>query len=303
MNATIPAEVKKIVTFIFPADGQGNLLRDPKTNNPTPYGTGFFVAVKNDFGQGMYGYLVTAKHVLKDYHGNDATKVYLKLNKLHGNAEFIALDLNQSGHRMVFTHSDPSVDVAVIPASPSEAIFDFKVIPEYMLTTKAVFDEFNMTEGSDVFIVGLLTTYYGERKNNPIFRFGHVAMFPDGPIDWVDYRGQSEQRAQLYLIETQSYAGNSGSPVFFSLGADSSPKGGFVLSSPVIKLSGIIRSVFNDPAFDFLQTPTVSTSVALPNIGIAAVTPSYLLDEILFSNELRKFRDDHPITRLPGAAG
>src|SRR4029077_6818935 len=44
-------EIKKIVTFIFPPDDHGNLRRDLK-NNPIPYGTGFFVAVKNDTGKG-----------------------------------------------------------------------------------------------------------------------------------------------------------------------------------------------------------------------------------------------------------
>jgi hypothetical protein len=203
------------VTFILPADAQGNLLRDQKTNDPIPYGTGFFVGVKNDTGTVIYGYLVTAKHVLKDGHGNDFSRVYLRLSKLAGDAEFIPLDLAQSGQRTVFTHPDPSVDIAVVPALPPADIFDSKAIPDDMLSTKATFDEFNIAEGSDVFFVGLFTTYYGEHKNNPIVRFGHVAMFPDDPIAWIDYEGQPEQHAQLYLVETLSYGGNSGSPVFF----------------------------------------------------------------------------------------
>ena len=126
-------------------------------------------------------------------------------------------------------------------------------------------------------------------------------MFPDDPIEWRDYQGQPEQHAQLYLIETQSYGGNSGSPVFFSLGADRSPKSGFILGSPVIKLAGVMRGRFNDtsPVLGFIQNPTASTPVTLPSIGIAAVTPSYFLHEILFSDELKKFRADHPIAPPP----
>src|SRR5437868_5800746 len=67
-------EITKVVTFIFPPDDRGNLRRDPR-NNPIAYGTGFFVAVKNDAGkgpgEGSFAYLVTAKHVLKDEHGSD----------------------------------------------------------------------------------------------------------------------------------------------------------------------------------------------------------------------------------------
>jgi hypothetical protein len=121
-------------------------------------------------------------------------------------------------------------------------------------------------------------------------------------IGWVDYPGQTEQHARLYLIETQSHGCNSGSPVFVSLGADRSPKGGFILGSPVIKLAGIMRGIVSDTtnlAGGALQKQTMSVPVALSGIGIAAVTPSYFLDEILFSDELRKLRDDHPITTRP----
>jgi hypothetical protein len=253
--------------------------------------------VKSDDGKGVYGYLVTAKHVLKDSQGNDFNRVYVRLNKKGGDAEFVALDLIQNGQRAVYTHTDPSVDIAVVPAFPSDAVFDFKIISEDMLSTKATFDEFNIAEGSDVFFVGLFTTYYGEHKNNPIVRFGRVAMFPDDPLTWIDYQGQSEQHARLYLIETQSYGGNSGSPVFFSLGADRSPKQDYLLGSSLSMLAGVMRGRFNDtnPPIGFLQTPTASTPIALPNIGIAAVTPSYFLHDILFSNELKKFRAEHPL--------
>jgi hypothetical protein len=71
-----------------------------------------------------------------------------------------------------------------------------------------------------------------------------MAMFPDEPVPWIDYEGQPQQQAQLYLIEIQSYGGNSGSPVFFSLGASEqrAPAGALLLNaSPLLKLAGIMR--------------------------------------------------------------
>jgi hypothetical protein len=194
-------EIKKIVTFIFPPDDHGNLRRDPK-NNPIPYGTGFFVAVKNDTGkgpgEGSFAYLVTAKHVLKDEHGSDFDRVFLRLDTLKGEADFIPLDLIQNGQRVVFTHPDPTVDIAVVPALPSQTLFSFKVMSEDLLSTKETFTQYNIGEGSDVFFVGLFTTYYGEHTNVPIFRFGRMAMFPDEPVPWIDYQGQPQQQARLY---------------------------------------------------------------------------------------------------------
>jgi hypothetical protein len=301
---TIPAEIKKVVTFIFPADEQGNLQRDQKTNSPIPYGTGFFVGVKTNEGKAIYGYLVTAKHVLKDIHGNDFGRIFLRLNTLKGDAAFVGLDLIQNGQKIVYTHSDPSVDIAVVPVLPSETLFDFKAIPDDMLSTKATFNDYNIAEGSDLFFVGLFTTYYGEQQNVPIVRFGRVAMFPDEPVPWINYEGQPEQQAQLYLIEIQSYGGNSGFPVFCSLGASAqhAPAGAVLLNAPpLLRLAGIMRGRFNDlEPVRLVQSPTASIPVTTPNIGIAAVTPSYFLHDILFSDELKKIRADHPTTEPEG---
>jgi hypothetical protein len=284
----IPANYKKAVTFIFLADSQGQLKRD-NNGHPIAWGTGFFVSVPSDDAKGVYGYLVTAKHVLRDEKGNDFDRVYIRLNKKQGDAEFVPLDLVANGKRSVYIHPEQSVDISVVPAWPKESIFDFVVVPSEMLSTKLTFDEFNIAEGTDVFFVGLFSTYYGEHKNNPIIRFGHVAMLPDDPITWIDYEGQPAQHAQLYLVETGSYGGNSGSPVFFWLGPDRSPKQGYLLGSYVIKFAGVMRGKFNDisPKVIQLQSPTATNLVTLPNVGIAAVTPSYFLHDILFSDGQR----------------
>jgi hypothetical protein len=131
-----------------------------------------------------------------------------------------------------------------------------------------------------------------------------MAMFPDEPVPWIDYQGQPQQQARLYLIEIQSYGGNSGSPVFFSLGAtERRAQAGNILlvSAPLLKLAGIMRGRFNDvEPLSFIQTPTAAMPVTTPNIGIAAVTPSYFLHDILFSDTLKKFRADHAVAEPPG---
>ena len=154
-------DIGKVVTFIFTADSVGNLSRDPRNNNPTPYGTGFFVFVKNEAGgPGGYGYLVTDKHVLKDPKGHDFSRIYVRVNRVQGDAEFGALDLSENGQSRVYTHPDPTVDLAVIPVMPRAGIYDFKTVPDEMLGAKELP---GIGEGSSVFFVGLFTTYYGEK--------------------------------------------------------------------------------------------------------------------------------------------
>jgi hypothetical protein len=61
-----------------------------------------------------------------------------------------------------------------------------------------------------------------------------------------------------------------------------------------------MRGRFNDiQPVRIIQNPTAAIPVTTPNIGIAAVTPSYFLHEILFSDELKKLRAAHPIVEPP----
>jgi len=300
ISATIPPEVKKAVTFIYPSDAHGDIVRDAKTGVPTPYGTGFFVFFANEIPPraGGYGYLVTAKHVLRAPAGESFSRVYLRLNKLKGDAEYVPLDLVQGGRSIVFEHSDPTVDIAVVPAFPSTSVYDFKMIPTEMLALKSESD-LNISEGTEVFFTGLFTSYVGEHRNNPIVRFGKVAMLPEDRIAWQE-NGQPLQLVELYLLETQSYGGNSGSPVFFSFGADRNP-GSIIVGPPVLKLAGIMKGSFNENrAIGFVQPAAVPPiPVSSQNIGIAAVTPAHLLHEILFSDGLKRLRSENPITPAP----
>ena len=130
-------DIGKVVTFIFTADNLGNLNRDPRTKNLTPYGTGFFVLVKNEAGgPGGYGYLVTDKHVLKDPQGNDFSRVYVRVNQLEGDAAFAPLDLVENGQSRVYTHPDPTVDLAVIPALPRRGFTISRLYPMTCLPPK-----------------------------------------------------------------------------------------------------------------------------------------------------------------------
>lgn len=286
--APLPPDISKIVTFIFLADAAGNVAKD-ESNKPIPYGTGFFVGIKIGDGSHMSGYFVTAKHVLKDQLGHDLKRVYVRLNSKEGDAKFAPLDLIENNVSRVYTHTDPTVDLAVVPVAPDEKIFDFKMIDEELLTTKESFNELKISEGSDVFFVGLFVSFYGQHKNFPIARFGRVAMISGEKVPWQDGPTEPVQEADLYLLETQSYGGNSGSPVFFYLGHDRVP--GQLYMGVEIRLAGVMRGTFlNGSPIQFRQSPTATIPFSTQNIGIAAVTPSYLLHEILYSEPLLKWR-------------
>lgn len=275
MAGPIPSEIKSVVVYIL-IEKEGKLI---------PNGTGFFVGVKKPSEPTTFSvYLVTAKHVLcKPDTTEFLDKAYIRINKKDGGSEVGMIPIKVEGdNRTVFVHTDPSVDIAVIPFLPDQKRFDFKFLPDEFITTKEVYNNLKIREGSDIFFTGLFAPYPGAEKNYPVVRFGRVALVTDEKIEWKG------QQMTLYLIEAGSYGGNSGAPVFFYLGSDREP-GSLVVGPPVLKLAGVMQGTFLD-AQEIKVIETKKTPISLSNMGIAAVVPAYKLHEVLFGEELKRQR-------------
>lgn len=272
----IPDRIKGVVSFVFVPKPDGSRV---------PNGTGFFVGVKLSVEPARYHvYFVTASHVLLDENGHQFAKIWIRLNLKSGPAELVEVDLQRF---KPYRHKDPTVDLAVIPLLPKEEKFEFQFLPDEFLTTREEFSKLGIAEGSDVFFMGLFSGHIGQRKNSPITRFGKVAMVTDDKVFWQE-AGKPPQLLDLYLIESFSFGGNSGSPVFFFLGIDREV-GGLVLGPPLLKLAGIMKGSF-DEGRPIVAVERNAIPVSVQNMGISAVIPSFLLYEILFSDELKEFR-------------
>jgi hypothetical protein len=274
--APIPAEIKSVVAFVFVAGPKGEAV---------PHGTGFFVGVKSPSDASrLFVYFVTAKHVLQSLDGKTwRPEVFVRLNTKAGASQVMKLALSPEGKAQnLFVHEDESVDLAVVPALPDNEIFDFKVVPEEMITTTSDFAELGLSEGSEVFFAGLFSPYLGTKKNYPVFRFGRMSLVTDERIKF------GRHDAHLYLVEAGSYGGNSGSPVFFYLGSDRKP-GMIIAGPPLVKLAGIMSGTFLDKQpISVLETGKIAVSQA--NMGIAGIVPAFKLREVLFAGELAKRR-------------
>jgi hypothetical protein len=273
--AGIPTEVKECVTFIYAPGQQGS---------PMPNGTGFFVGVSDTTNKDrLFGYLVTARHVLLDQSGKSFPEIFIRLNKKEGGSELLRIPLNGSDAVPVVTHPDDSVDIAVLPLLPSPDRFQLEVIPESMITTKEIFQKQKIQEGDEVFFSGMFMQFLGAARNYPIVRFGRVAMVTD---EKIPFQGKM---MDLYLLETQSYGGNSGTPVFFNLDPSREANGGLVVAPRILLLAGIMMGSFLDAQeLRIAQRNPVPVSVA--NAGIAAVVPAHHLEDILQSPRLAALR-------------
>lgn len=275
MSEKIPDQVKQTVTFIFVKISQGGGFQ--------ANGTGFFVSVPDKARPDrVFGYLVTARHVLQDPNGEYLKEVFVRLNKKSGGSDLLQVPLVGEKLVNIYTHSDSTVDIAVLPMLPDPTKYDIKTIPENMITTRQRFLESKIGEGDEVFFTGLFTPFFGATRNYPIVRFGRVAMITDERIPW---QGRS---LDLYLIESQSFGGNSGSPVFFYLGA-TREAGSIVIGPPTLLLAGVMMGSFLQGSVVELMNK-VPTPISFENAGIAAVVPAYYLQEILVSEKLENLR-------------
>ena len=282
----IPPEVTSVVTFIYVSE-----TPDPgKEGAPTPEstaaanGTGFFVNVVDPSNpHRAVTYLVTARHVLF----NDQAKrwyrhFFVRLNVKGGGVRLVKLPLKFDGDgRNVFTHNDPSVDLAIIPCFLSSDVYDVRALPSSMVTTKARFKELNIRQGDEVFFAGLFSYYVGIARNYPIVRYGRVALVTDEPLIFAG------KVVSAYLVDSPAFGGNSGSPLFFYLGGDREPDKLMIGAS--LLLAGVVMGTYLDLQ-PLATAETAAAASSRSSMGISAITPAFQLHDILFSDDLQTRR-------------
>ena len=231
-------------------------------------GTGFFV-IRNT---GQYGvgrpYLVTNRHV---FEGKDS--VILRMtNQSTKELVNIPASLVNEGKRQYLTHSNPEIDIAVLPlnagfiAGNGLAYFAFDVDCDSATSSQLRSEGFD--EGSFVYMLGFPLGLVNVGSLTPICRMGCVS------------RIDSSQIAETgnYLIDIQNFPGNSGSPIvsrpeLISVGGTKS------LSKSL--LVGIVHSYipYRVPLVDTQTGRTVE--VREENSGLANVHPVECIQQII----------------------
>jgi len=264
------SEIKSAVSFVYVKDSLGN---------PIPNGTCFFVAIKSKTDSLItYPYLVTAKHVLKKNDTSYYKEILIRMNTIDSSSKYTFLPIFvNSAYKNVFFHSDSTVDIAIIPYVPPKKDYMFSFLDTSFLCDRNHFNAFPITEGTEAFFTGLFTPYVGDRKIYPIVRFGRIALMTNERIDWVG------MKREMLLVETSSFGGNSGSPIYFKLVY---PNG-----NTQLLLGGVLSGTYRDAAEIVFTTNGKHTPFAIYNNGISGVTPVYLLQEILFNEEVSSLRN------------
>lgn len=109
----------------------------------------------------------------------------------------------------VFLPSDPTIDLAVLPGIDP----DVRIAAQYLAANDFIATREDLKlpgfgVGAEVMYLGLFNPHVGESRNQPVARFGRVALVPDEPVFWEDYP------VRVILAEINAFGGSSGSPVF-----------------------------------------------------------------------------------------
>jgi hypothetical protein len=166
-----------------------------------PLGTGCLGGV--DIDDFTFMFLVTAAHVVDAINGD---MISVRLNRKIGDCATFTIP---KSYRLV--HADRANDLALFPMLARPDVYDFTLIPLIAEELSEAREKFPPGLGDEVAIVGLYTSHYGEEKNIPIVRIGHLAMLPDEPVM------TSAGYVSAYLIETKSIGRLSGSPVYLNV--------------------------------------------------------------------------------------
>ena len=236
-----------------------------------PLGSGFVAGIpKKGTPEGRWTgwkFLVTARHVV----GN-RNSVNLRLNKVtESGFKCHELELVRDGENQnLFVHNRPEVDLVLI-SIPDIADTDPTVFDYSLFLDEKQMKNLQVQEGTEVFTVGYVWGYSGEKQNYPITRFGRVALLTDER--W--YRSSRNRVEEAYLVEMMAMKGLSGAPVMLQspqIRVDPPRKLRFRRIPPFIV--GVVKGILLSPV-------NTSGEVLMTPQGIMAVEPAYRLREIL----------------------
>lgn len=242
-------------------------------NSKQCIGTGFLVGdlMENTDGSKKYGlYLITNKHVVKN-----RDQIFIGFNQNGGTSSYDFPAKLSDGHRLFYSaHINPQVDIIALSINASflnnmNAKYHFFPLDEQAFTVSDMKNN-GVFEGDLVYSLGYPLNLGNTSQKNPICRLGCISRVSDLYIP-----GNPEVN---FLVDAQSFPGNSGGPVVLrpELSAVIGSK-----SQPNAALLGILHSYipYKDALISHQTGETYS--ITQENSGLTNVHPvDYIIDVV-----------------------
>lgn len=218
------------------------------------------------------------------------------------NAAAPVIRLNDSNEVKVFAfdcidwHWDPLLgDIAAVPITNGlvSDIYRRAIYGHSMIKEK--WSKYGV--GDEVFMIGMFANHHGNRRNNPLARFGNISMMASKEFLIPHPTLKLNGAARLYeahIVDMHSRSGYSGSPVFafrpFGKRLTQEGKWELDLGEESLDLIGIHYAQFQEP-FDLVDAKIVETESLVRlvgpgttiqgNSGMTVVAPSWKILELL----------------------
>jgi hypothetical protein len=231
---TFEKQLRKAITFV-----QQTCIQDGKEIPVS--GTGFFVSIaeKRIGPEATFVYLITNRHVAMAWDANNQPlqikNTQVRMNLKNGKSMMVQTG---AGSFPWFFPENDSTDLAAVPVSFSNDVFDYETIPDTMLVTDELISQRSISEGMKILFSGLFYSFPGETRMQPIVRAGIIAMMPDEELITT-----TRKKGKVYLGDVHAFHGNSGSPVFVDIAGR---RGGVTTVGEDFKMLGVISGFYGE---------------------------------------------------------
>jgi hypothetical protein len=228
---------------------------------------------------------VTAKHVVDDIKSG---RSFVLINRKGGEGTQIS---EITAALWSFHPCDPTADVAVAKVSLGQEAdvtginVDYFGLPERL-------KKLSIGIGDEVISVGLFTAVPGIARNQPILRYGNIAMIPVEKI-------QTELGyADVFLVEARSIGGISGSPVFVRHTYYTKVKNqhgeysAIYTNGPGITLLGLMHGHWDIKESELNKPTIIQDRQRGVNLGVGIVVPAIKIYETLCAPALVESRKE-----------
>ena len=234
-------------------------------------GTGFLVARKEDEDKNKSTvYLITNKHVVKDY-----PLLFARFNYDESNGgEDLMLPLMVNGKKKYSEHPAEEVDVIAVQINPDvmkkrKLKLRFIQLEDHSLTLSEM-EKTGVEEGALVYALGFPMNLMRKNVNAPICRLGCISRVADAFVN--------PDATNLYLVDTQVFPGNSGGPLI------SRPEMISIENTPVnssARLIGILSAYIPYQEILYSKQTGHQRMVQEENSGLTIVHPVDRIKEVV----------------------
>lgn len=276
----IPDQLQHSVVYLYPD------AKAARTGSGVG-GTGFIVALRDESFVGSFLYLITNIHVAQNSNRT------VRINTTDGGVDTFEIPASA----WVNHPYGDDISAATLTWQPNWAItaLDWSGCA----VTSSRMTELNMGVGDEVFMLGRFISHGGIQRNQPLARFGNIAMMPGELVK--DGRNLD---VEAFLVEMRSLSGFSGSPVFVYMGPGTYRGNGTMMPfyKEVIGLMGIDTGHKATMADVHEKQNGSKTDLKVPlNTGISIVAPAWKIREVLDEDVFKAMRTpaQHVIQQRP----